>query len=63
MRSVMETKMSHHIDKNDNAQVQNGQRYAELVEYFKNALSEDIHIQKQKNIASQRPRASLPVFW
>jgi len=62
-RGVMETKMPHHSDKNDTTEMPNEQRYAKLVEYFKTALSEDIHIQQQKNAASQRPRASLPVFW
>jgi len=58
----MKTKMPDHSDKDDTTEMQKEQRYAELVEYFKTALSEDMHIQQQKNAASQQPRASLPVF-
>jgi hypothetical protein len=63
LRAAMKTKMPDHSDKNDATEVQKEERYAEMVQYFKTALSEDMHIQQQKNAASQRPRASLPVFW
>jgi len=59
----METKTQDESGKDDTTRMENEQRHAELLEYFKTALREDMNFQKKKNAASQRQRASLPVFW
>jgi len=59
----MKTKTPDDSDKDDTTRMQNEQRHAELLEYFKTTLREDMNFQKEKNAASQRQRASLPVFW